>query len=297
MNRKPQPELRILLGPIIAVFILFSVIPFAVSLVFSLFKTSGNGLVNFVGFQNYGILATDSNFTRGAIATTLVFLLSAVPQSLIALILAFILNSTYLRFKGFFRAVIFMPYISGGIALSIVFINIFSAHPSFGAANYLLHSIGLEPLNWQGNVDTLFFVIGVMMNWRYIGWNMILYLASLSSIPASVFEAADMDGAGSLMKLRVITLPHMIPILLFTFTINTINAIQEFDGPFIFSGGTLEAWSGPQGLGRPLSVYIIWLLRKAGRLDKASAVAWVLFLVILALTFVNRFVVRRLDKE
>ncbi|MBN1409304.1 MAG: sugar ABC transporter permease [Spirochaetales bacterium] len=126
---------------------------------------------------------------------------------------------------------------------------------------------------------------------------MIMYLASLSSISENLYEAADIDGAGFLSKHRRITLPHMIPIIFFTVTMTTIYAVQTFNEPFMFSGGSLEAWSGPQGLGRPLAVYIIWLMRKANRIDRASAVAWILFIVVLVITLVNRKILNRINKD
>jgi cellobiose transport system permease protein len=293
-----KTEVLVLLAPVVLVFALFTVVPFAMSLVISFFRLSGSGRMEFIGLQNYLVLLTgDANFARSALSSLYIFLASVLPQILISLGLALILNNKLIRLKGLFRAVFFMPYITSGISIAVIFMNMFPLLEPYGVANYLMNLLGLKPTSWIGNADTFFMTIGLVMNWRFIGWNMILYIASLSSVPESVYEAADLDGAGILMRLRNITLPHLVPILFFTFTMATINAVQAFNEPFMFTGGTLETGSGPLGLGRPLAVYIIWLMRRAQRLDRASAVAWILFIVILAFTVVNRIMLNRINRD
>jgi cellobiose transport system permease protein len=296
--RRSQTEVFVLLGPVVLVFVVFTIVPLLLALYISFFKSTGQGKMEFVGLQNYVILLTeDNNFARSAMATFFIFLVSALPQCLISLGLSIILNNRFIRFKGLFRAVFFMPYVTGGISLALVFMNIFPLLEQYGIANYLMNLAGLKPVSWIGDKETLFITIGIIMNWRFIGWNMILYLASLGSIPESLYESADMEGANFFMKHRHITLPHMVPILFFTFTMSTINSMQAFNEPYMFSGGTLEAGSGPEGMGRPLAVYLIWLMRKANRIDRASAVAWILFIVILLFTLVNRKLLKQVNKD
>ena len=151
-RKKAQMDVFVLLAPVVIVFVAFTIVPFVISLIISFFRYTGYGKMEFVGLNNYIITLTgDANFTRSTIATLLIFLVSVVPQNLIALMLALILNNKFIKLKGLFRAVFFMPYITSGISLAIVFMGIFSVKEIYGIANYMASLFGLEPVNWFAN--------------------------------------------------------------------------------------------------------------------------------------------------
>ncbi|MBN1410225.1 MAG: sugar ABC transporter permease [Spirochaetales bacterium] len=294
--KKTNREILSLLLPIILIFVVFNLVPFIISFIISLFKDFGTKKSEFTGIETYKFLLTeDSYFRKGTFATLMILLFGVLPQHLIALPLALLLNNKFIRGKNFFRLVFFMPYILSAVAVSLLFMSMFSEKS--GVINYLLNIFGLPIIpRFNDDAGSFLMVMSAAINWRNIGWNLILYQAGLSAIPEALYEAADIEGASNMTKHRFITLPYMIPIFFFTITLSIVNGMQIFDEPYILYGGTLNMIVGRSDLGRPLTVYIIWLLQQTHRIDRGSAVAWILFIVILVFTVINKKLLNRFEK-
>ncbi len=134
-----------------------------------------------------------------------------------------------------------------------------------------------------------------MLNWRFIGWNTIIYLAGLQAIPHSLYEAADIDGAGPIAKHWFITLPQLIPIIFFAVTMSIIGGMQVFDEPFVLLGG-YEQMGGNMNSGLTSAFYLMFTGFKASRFGKGSAIAWLLFFIIFIMTVINRKITKALEK-
>ncbi|MBN1413329.1 MAG: sugar ABC transporter permease [Spirochaetales bacterium] len=274
--------------PIMIVFFIFNILPLVISLALSFFKWSGGKDFEFLGFENYIFLLTeDTYFVKAANASLMIFLFGVLPQHLIAIPLALVLNGN-IKGQKIFRMVFFMPYVMSAITAALIFSEMF-AYQS-GAINYLLSLFNLPIIPKFTQYPAPFLLtMSLTIIWRNVGWNLLLYLAALSSIPLDLYEAADLDGASTFFKHFYITLPYMLPAIFFTVTLSIVSGMQIFDEPYILSGGImLSIQGGPDWLGRPLTAYIIWLMQKLRRFDRGCAVALVLFFIMLIFTAINR---------
>lgn len=301
-TRKYAPYLFI--SPFYVLFLVFGTFPILFSLYLSFHMWDGIGPMKFVGLENYWFLLTDPWFWQSLWNTIFLGIISSIPQHLLALGLAFILNSGMVRFKEFFRTSFFLPYITSTVAIAIVFSVIFGRH--FGALNWLLGSVAntgwfqwilslfdLEfPINWLGSSKLIKPSIAILVIWKWTGWNMILYLAGLQAIPNELYEAARVDGATAWKTFTRITLPLLRPMMMFAVTMSVIGSMQIFDEPMMLvgqSGGTDQA-----GLTTVLYMYrtgFEWM-----QMGTAAAMSYLLFFVIMFFSFLNLKVFRRGDR-
>ncbi|HEY7368655.1 MAG TPA: sugar ABC transporter permease, partial [Thermoanaerobaculia bacterium] len=190
-----------------------------------------------------------------------------------------LVNARLARAKGFWRTAFFAPYVTTLVAIAIVFRYIY--HPRVGFSNLLLARLGLSPIDWLGDTRYALLAIILLCVWKNFGYAMILFVAGLQNIPASLYEAASIDGAGPWEKFRRITLPMLAPTILLLSVLTTIGYFQFFAEPYVMTRG------GP--LNATLSVGL--LMYREGftywNMGYAAAVAVVMFLVILALTAVQ----------
>jgi cellobiose transport system permease protein len=293
-RRKMDPFLLIL--PFLIFFAAFYLFPLVFSLFVSFQKWNGTGKMDFIGFDNYKFIFTeDSFFMQSVVVTVVLLIFGSLSQHLFALPLAILLNNKMIRGKGLFKILFFFPYMISIIPMARVFQYIFATKN--GLVNQLLMLLGMNRVNWLDRPDTLALIISTVINWRFIGWNTVLYLSGLMAIPDALYEAADMDGASTFTKHRKITLPMLAPVLFFAITMSIINGIQVFEEPFMMAGGNLEQSGGANSNARSLAIYIIWLIRRAGIMGRGSAVAWVLFLVILIFSIINRRIVNKIESD
>jgi len=197
-----------------------------------------------------------------------------------------------IRAKGFFKTTYFLPYVTSTVAVVIIFSNLFDTN--FGFINYIIGLFGGDPVPWLGVAPGIKVVLSTVLNWKYVGWNMIIYLAGLQAIPDELYEAAEMDGAGTLRKHLSITLPELVPVIFFAVSLSIIGGMQIFEEPYIMTGG-YENMGGDESSGLTVAFYLMFTAFKAGRLGKASAIAWILFVAILLLNRVNRVATNRLS--
>lgn len=232
-----------------------------------------NPVKNFVGFDNYTHLLTDSKF-YDALKTTCLFALGNVLPSLLGgLLLALLLNRK-LRGAAVFRTVIFLPWVTPTVAVSIVWAWIYE--PRVGLANTVLGWFGIGGLEWTQSPDTALLSVLIVTIWKGLGWTMVFYLVALQNIPESLHEAAMIEGANRRQRLVHITLPLISPTTFFLFLITTIDSIQAYDQINVLTQG------GPSGSTRTLLYLYYESAFERFAIGEASAVS-IILIVLLAL--------------
>jgi cellobiose transport system permease protein len=268
-------------------FLIFSVIglyPAAFSLYLAFQKWNGLGDMSFVGLRNFSIVLQDPIFWKSVYNTIVMGLMGTAPQLIIGIILAFILNQTYLKFRSLFRATIFLPYITSMVAVALVF-GVFFSNNDTALANYTLQLFGMDSIAWKTDEWGAKIAISVMVFWRWIGYNTIIYLAGLQSIPKELYEAARIDGASIVKQFRYITIPLLKPFIILTVFFSTVGALQLFTEPTVFLGGS--AFSRTEAM-----TVVMYLYRDAFQLQSfgtGSATAIILLVIIIIFSAFNTF--------
>ena len=258
-------------------FLLFKCYPFLSSLVYSfhdynLFKTP-----TFLGLGNYVKILKDPLIMR-AFVQTFKYAFLTVPLELgFALFIAYILN-TKIKGVNFFRTAYYIPSILGGpVSIAVLWRFLFKTE---GLINMLLSKIGMEPFNWLGDPDGAFWVIVLLRIWQF-GSPMVIFLAALKGVSEDLYEAASIDGAGKVRQFFSITVPLITPVIFYNFVTQLCNKFQEFNGPFIITQG------GPLRATTLVSLLVYNNAFRNYEMGMASAIAWLLFLIIMTLTAVS----------
>ena len=207
-------------APFYLLFLVFGLFPIVFSIVLSFTDWDGMGEIQFVGLAQYQYLLTDTRFWNAVGNTFIIWFLSTIPMLFLALVIAFLLHSN-IRFKGAYRVAYFIPNVTSMVAMTIVFGSVFS--DSFGLVNSALTALGAEPVAWLSSDWGIKITISVMVIWRFTGYNAIIYLAGLQSIPTELYDAARVDGASSWRIFTSITIPLLRPVILFTVITSTIG--------------------------------------------------------------------------
>ena len=272
-------------APALLVIFIFFFVPVAAALLlsftdFDIYALGNLEYLRFVGLGNYLRLIQDPLFWI-ALRNTLYFVLIGGPLSIgVSLGAALLLNSKLVRFKGVFRSALFMPVVTTLVAVAVVWRYLY--HPRYGLLNYGLGLIGgVGPIDWLGDPTWAMPAIILMAVWKNFGFNMIIFIASLQSIPQHLYEAARIDGADAWRQFRHVTLPLLGPTFIFVTLITLIGYFQLFAEPYVMTQG------GPAH--STLSI-VLFMYEQGFRwwdLGYAAAVAFVLFLIILAATFLQ----------
>lgn len=266
--------ITIFLLPALLGTLIFIIIPVICSFGLSFAKWDLLNPVTFVGLENYKNLFNDKVFYQ-TLANTIVFAIStSVFGVIIPLILASVLNSK-IRGSEFFKTAYFLPFITPMIVIGIVWGWIFD--PNIGLLNRLLHL----HINWLYDVKYAMPALIAVSVWKLIGYNMIIFLSTLSSISQSLFEAAKIDGANSIQTFRHVTIPMLSPTIFFVVIITTISSFQVFDLIYLMTQG------GPFNSTNVLVYSIYQNAFEYFNVGKASAIAYVLFAIILVLTLLQ----------
>ncbi|CAM3769545.1 carbohydrate ABC transporter permease [Alkalicoccus chagannorensis] len=277
------------ISPFYLLFAVFGVFPILFSFYLAFFRWDGLGPMEFVGFNNFAIIFNDPLFWKSIYNTIIIGIMGTAPQLIVAILIAFALNSALIRMKSIFRLAIFLPYVTSIVAVAIVFSVIFSNQDS-GLVNSVIVFFGGDPVTWTRSEWGTKFAISAMVFWRWVGYNTIIYLAGMQSIPNDLYEAAKMDGATIRQQIQYITIPMLKPFILFTVFTATIGALQIFAEPHIFQG---------RG-GRPEGISVVlYLYRDAfnsNAFGTASATAIVLFFIIIIFSTMNMYVTNRIGQ-
>jgi len=211
---------------------------------FDLYAIADPGTARFVGLGNFATVLADPAFWR-AFTNTLTFVVVGVPLSLVvSLAAALLLDHRRARLRGLFRTVYFVPVVTTLVSVAIVWRYLY--HPHYGLLNHALGLVGLGPVDWLGDPRFAMPAIIILAVWKNFGYNMLIFLAGLQTIPDELYEAASIDGAGAWRRFRHITLPGLAPTALFVGVTTLIGFFQLFAEPYVMTQG------GPLGATRSL---------------------------------------------
>lgn len=276
VTAKTMPYL--LLAPILTLFAIFYVYPIIYSVLLS-FQTRVRGEYVFAGLKNYSRMIQDPIFYK-ALGNSLVILVIQVPLMLsLAVLMAVALNSSFLKLKGLFRIGFFSPVLTSLVAASVIFMLILNK--DYGLLNYVLTSIGLQPIGWLSDGYWPLVTLIIVTTWRWAGYNMVILLAGLQNISNDLYEAASIDGAGKVKQFFYITLPQLKPVLLVTFIMSTIGSFQLFDEPYTLTSG------GPNNRTLTLTLYLYQHGFTYFDFGYASAITYAVVLIVAILSLVQ----------
>lgn len=283
------------ISPFFILFIIFGIFPIGYSITLSFTKWTINGFQEWRGIGNYVKLLTDDPFFKGSLWTTFLLLIwGSMLQHLFAIPLAILLNSKKLWGRNYFRMLYFLPFITSTVVIALVFTQLYDTN--YGWLNYIIERIfGGEKVKWVQDPTAIRASIAIMVNWRFIGWNTVIYMAGLQAIDAQLYEAAEIDGATGLQKHLKITIPLLLPIIFFGVSLSIIGGMMLFEEPFVLMGG-YATMGGPNRAGLTSAYYLLTTGFNFSRFGKASAIAWILFVIIIGMTWINKFVTDRLQK-
>lgn len=287
-DRSKYLALAVLLLPSLAGMVVFLMAPVASSLVLSFTEWDLIGEINWVGLANYTQALADPA-VLGALRNTLAFILGYLPSVvIIALGLALLLNR-YIKGRVVFRAIYFVPVVTSWVAVSLIWKWLLN--PQYGLVNFALGAIGIKGPGWL--FDPAWAMTGVILTsvWKDIGFVTVIYLAGLQDIPEPLYEAAALDGATPWQRFWSITFPMLAPTTFFVTTISLISSFQVFDQVWIMTQG------GPAGA---TSVMVELIYKNAFsyyKMGYASAISWVLFALIFAVTVAQNLLQKKLDRS
>ena len=285
LRLSPRWAPYVFISPFLVLFAVFGVFPLLFSLhraVQSWEPTSGLDSMSFVGLENFAFALQDEWFWKSLKNTLWLAVVSGAPQHLVAIPLAVFIHHSFKRLRDGVVGAYFLPYITSTVAIAIMFSSLFSK--DFGLINATLHAVfGAEHVDWLGRAENIKPAIAFVVFWRYLGFNVVLYLAALQTIPRDLYEAATMDGAGRWQQFWHITLPNLKPMIFFGVTLSVIGGLQLFEEPFILTGGR----GGADQAGMTSAVYLYRMAFDFNDFGGASAMSWLLFAVVAVLTWMT----------
>ena len=267
--------------PALIILGLFFLLPVAAALVLSvtdydLYALADIRNLRFVALQNYWSLLQRPLFWS-ALGHTVYFVVVGVPLSLIASLgAAMLLNSPLARFKPFFRTALFAPVVTTVVAVAVIWRYLFNT--KYGLINYTFDALGIPTLDWLGDPHWAMPTIILFAVWKNFGYNMIIFMAGLQAIPGDLYEAARIDGASAIAQFRHITLPMLKPTMVMVSILTVSGYFQLFAEPYVMTeGGPLQSTTS-----------VLYLMYEEGfkwwNLGSASAVAFILFVIMFAIT-------------
>ena len=279
------------IAPAVILFSIFVFIPVVSSLFLSFTRYNALTAPKWIGLDNYyQIFFKDPRFWK-ALGNTVVYVIGVVPIGIsISLLLAVAIDQK-IKFKNFYKAIFFMPVVTSVVAVSVIWKWLFAGE-KYGLINYWLLKIGINPVDWLMSPTWTLPAIMIMSIWAGLGYNMILLLAGLQTIPQTLYEVAEIDGAGVWHKFWRITLPLLRPTLLFVVIMSVINSFQLFEQVYIMTSGTGEGVGGVLDCALSLVAYLYEKGFQRFEMGYASAIAYILFAIILSVTLVNMKAIR-----
>jgi len=284
----------VFISPFLVLFLIFGMFPllFSLYLAFQVWEpTNGLHSMEFVGLGNFVFALQDEWFWKSLRNTGWLALASGIPQHLVAIPLAVFIHLSFTRLRNGVVGAYFLPYITSTVAIAIMFSSLFST--DYGLINQGLRAIAQIPglgwfmpannIDWMGNADNIKPAVAMIVFWRYVGFNVVLYLAALQTIPKDIYEAATMDGAGRFQQFWFITLPSLRPMIYFGVTLSVIGGLQLFEEPFILTGGR----GGSDQAGMTTAIYLYRMAFDFNDFGAASAMSWLLFVVVVVLTWLT----------
>ncbi|MFF3437391.1 carbohydrate ABC transporter permease [Streptosporangium sp. NPDC002721] len=279
-----------LVSPYFLLFAIFGIFPLGYTLWVSLHEWELAGDKTLVGLDNYIELITDEAFWNAVINTLGMFVMSTVPQLVLALLLANALNKR-IRGRLFFRLGVLLPLITSVVAVAVVFTQLYGR--DYGLINWFLSFFGVDAINWQNEKWSSWIAISTMIDWRWTGYNAIILLAAMQTIPKDLYEAAAIDGATPRRQFWQITIPMLRPTIIFVVFISTIGGLTLFTEPVMFDGNPTMS-GGATGQYQTVAMFIVKEAFRDFDFGYAAAASWLLFALILLGTLVNYSFTRRI---
>ncbi|WEG09071.1 sugar ABC transporter permease [Microbacterium horticulturae] len=246
---------------------------------------------DWVGLDNFVSELTDHLFWNSVFNTFSIFFLSAIPQLIAATVIAAVLDQN-LRAKTFWRISVILPYVVTPVAVTLIFSNMFGE--KYGLINNILESLHIPGIMWKTETLPSHLAIATMVNWRWTGYNALILLAAMQAVPRDIHESAAIDGAGAVRRFFSITIPSIKPTFIFVVITATIGGLQIFTEPKLFNAASAIP-GGPQRQYQTTVLYLWDLAFNRQSFGKAAAVAWILFLMILAIGLINFAITRSIS--
>ena len=278
-------------APFIIMFVIFGMAPVIYSIYISFFHWDPLGDSEFVGLRNFALLLHDSDLWLSIRNTFSIWALSTFPQLLIAISLANILRNTRLKAKSFFRTILLVPNITSVIAITIVFSQLFGRE--FGIINDILSFFGLNHrIDFIEGVIPSHIQIATMITWRWVGYNTLIFLASMLAIPNELYESASVDGATKWQQFRFVTLPQLKNTITFVVIVGTIGGLQVFAEP--------QQISANGGSSKQFLTLTLFLYNQAfvnNKYGYAAAIGIVITFLVLIISGINFLISRKISSE
>ncbi|WP_062433318.1 carbohydrate ABC transporter permease [Herbidospora daliensis] len=279
-------------SPYFILFAIFGVFPLIFTAWVSLHDWQLAGDKTFIGMENYTELLADDKFWNSVLNTVGIFVIATVPQLLLALLLANALNKK-LRGRLVLRLSVLAPLITSVVAVAVVFTQLYGR--DYGLVNWVLGAFGIDPIHWQNEKWSSWIAIATMIDWRWTGYNAIIYLAAMQTIPKDLYEAAAIDGASPRRQFWGITVPLLKPTIIFTVIVSTIGGFTLFAEPVMFGAGLMTG--GTTGQFQTVAMFIVKEGFRDFQYGYAAAAAWILFLLIMITALINFAIVRGIGRS
>lgn len=268
------------ISPFFILFAIFGLFPIGFALYLAFHSWNGIGEMTWVGWDQFRYLLQDEMFRKSVVVTFQIWFISTIPMLILALILAFLLNQG-IRGRTLYRIGYFLPNVTSLVAIGLVFASIFGNQ--YGFLNSALQWIGADRIEWLNEPWGIKFAIATMVIWRWTGYNAIIYLAGLQSIPEDLYEAARLDGASLRHQFIDITVPLLRPVILFTIITSTIGGLQLFTEPQILVGNG----GGTNQEGLTMVLYLYQQAFQQNQFGYGAAIGWGLFVIIVIFSLIN----------
>jgi ABC-type sugar transport system permease subunit len=273
------------IAPFYILFLVFGAFPLVWSFVLTFHEWDGLKPMRMVGLRNYALLLRDQRFHDAFANTVIYWVVDVALIMTLALLMASLLHSPWLKARRVLRLVLFLPNVTATVAVGLVFNMVFDLNS--GLVNEILAAVGLPRQPWLNSVELSKVPVMTLNIWRVTPWYMLILLSGLQSINPELYQAATVDGAGPVQKLLAITIPSLAPILFFCFLTETIESFRIFTEPYVMTGG------GPGSSSLSIVLYLYESGFQVFKLGYAATIAYALTVILLVISAAQVLVLRR----
>lgn len=288
-NLRKYLPMYLSIAPFFIIYLCFGIAPVIFSLYLAFQRWDGIGQMNFIGLNNFVFALTDPIFGQAILNTFEIWIISTIPMLALALLLAFLLNMRK-RSKFAYQVAYLLPNITSTVAIALIFGSFFG--DQYGLINQMLGSMHVNTIGWLTDAWPMRWAVAMITIWRWTGYNALIYMAGLQSIPSDFYEAARIDGANTWRTFYHITLPLLRPVILFTVISSTLGGMTLFTEPQILFGNN----GGIGNSGLTMSLYQYWQAFASFHYGFGAAVGWIMFFILVVFTFVNWKIVQGTER-
>jgi cellobiose transport system permease protein len=292
LKRHESKWAYLFISPFFLMFLVFGLAPVAFSTYIAFFSWDPLGDTRFIGFDNFTNLFSDDRFWQATGNTFSIWALSTFPQMLLALLIASILRNPKLKAPIFWRTLLLIPNITSVLAVAIVFGQLFGR--DFGMINVIIGAMGFPHIDFISNTLAGHIAIATMITWRWVGYNALIFLASMLAIPNELYESAELDGASRWQQFRYVTIPGLRNTITFVIIVGTIGGLQVFAEPLTlagnFNGGDSRQFS-------TLTLFLFEQMFVEHKYGYAAAIGIAITIIVLIISLINFFLTRRIASE